>query len=421
MGSLLRISEHVFVILALTFFCGAFNQFALGDVIPKAIITAIRFSILGTSTALVCIFWKDTIFLLLHNKLLFLLTFLAFISFIWSAAPEFTLSNIRDMIVMTCFSIYFASRFTLKEQVQHIALTLLIGAFLSTVFAFTIPTLAIHGADHPGAWKGIYGYKNNLGSMMVLSLLAFFALPKDNSKFYKWSGFTFSLVLMILSTSKTSLVLFLLLMFIIIFYKNFHWKGKISILLIDLMILVSGCFSFLIFSYWVELLSGLGKDPTLTGRTPMWGFVISKLMERPLFGYGREGFWAPNSQFAIAAGETVTTGGWIVPNAHNGFLDIALDVGLIGLLLFLITFIITFARSLKQAYATQYSEKLWSLAFLCFLVMNNMTESFLLRGANVYWVLYISTAFTLSQKSFLKSNVRHTNYLHNQTLISTYK
>lgn len=421
MSKFLLFLEKCFVILCLSFFCGVFGQFALGDVIPKAITTVTRFSVWGISTALVFIFWKDTIFLLLRNKLLFLLTFLALISFIWSIAPEFTLSNTRDMMMMTCFGIYFASRFTLKQQVEQVALTLLIGAFLSTIFAFTIPALAIHGADHPGAWKGIYGYKNGLGSMMVLSLLAFFLLPKDNSKLYKWSGFTFSLMLMILSTSKTSLVLFFLLISIIEFYKNFRWKGKVSVLFIDLLILVGGCFSVLIFSYWVELLTSLGKDPSLTGRTPMWGFAISKIMERPLFGYGREAFWAPNSSFAIEAGRTVTTGGWIVPHAHNGLIDIALDVGLIGLVLFLITFLITFTRSLKQAYAAQYAEDLWPLAFLCFLIMNNVTESFLLRGANLYWVLYISTAFTLSQKTFLKSNVRHTNHLHNPSLMYTYK
>lgn len=409
MSKFLLFLEKCFVILCLTFFCGVFAENALGDVIPKAVVTVIRFSTWGISTALVCIFWKDTIFILLRNKLLFLLTFLSLISFIWSAAPEFTLSNLKDVMMMTCFGIYFASRFTLKEQVEQIALTLLIGALLSTIFAFSIPSLGIHGADHPGAWRGVYGYKNTLGSMMILSLLAFFLLPKDNSKLYKWSGFTFSLVLMILSTSKTSLILFFLLISIIEFYKNFRWKGKVSILFIDILILVSGCFSVLIFSYWVELLTSLGKDPTLTGRTPMWGFAISKLMERPLFGYGREAFWAPNSPFAIEAGRTVTTGGWIVPHAHNGFLDIALDVGLIGLIIFLITFVITFSRSLKQAYTAQYPEEMWSLAFLCFLVMNNMTESFLLRGANLYWVLYISTAFTLSQKAFSKSNIMQKN------------
>jgi exopolysaccharide production protein ExoQ len=408
-----RLLEKLFVILALTFFSRVFSQGALGDVIPKFIITLIRFSVWGISTTLVCIFWKDVIFILLRNKILFLLTFLSLISFIWSSAPEFTLSNTRDVMMMTCFGLYFAARFTLKEQVKLLAVTLLIGAFLSTIFSLGVPVIGKHGAEHPGAWKGIYGDKNNFGSMMVLSSLAFFTLPKDNSKLYKWSGFTFSLILMLLSTSKTSLVLFFLLIFIMQFYKNFRWRGKISILFIDLGILVSGCFSFLIFSYWVELLTGLGRDPTLTGRTPVWGFAISKLMERPLLGYGREGFWAPKSQFAIEAGRTVTTGGWIVPHAHNGFLDIALDVGLIGFLLFLITFFIAFSRSLKQAYTAQYPEEIWSLAFLCFLVMNNVTESFLLRGANLYWVLYISAAFTLSKTAFLKSKIKYTKHLHN--------
>ncbi|WP_245912241.1 O-antigen ligase family protein [Brunnivagina elsteri] len=411
-GIFVRLLEKLFVILALTFFCGAFGQFALGDVIPKFIITLIRFSVWGISTTLICIFWKDTIFILLRNKILFLLTFLSFISFIWSVAPEFTLSNIRDVMMMTCFGLYFASRFTLKEQIQLIALTLLIGAFLSTIFSLGLPAIGKHGAPHPGAWKGIYGDKNNFGSMMVLSSLAFFMLPKDNLKLYKWGGFIVSLILILLSTSKTSLIIFFLLILFIFFYKEFRWQGKISVIFVDLGVLLLGCISLLIFSYWAEFLTSLQRDPTLTGRVPVWGFVISKLMERPLLGYGREGFWAPNSSFAISAGQTVTSGGWVTPHAHNGFLDIALDVGLIGLLLFLITFVITFARSLKQAYAAEYPEELWSLAFLCFLVMNNLTESFLLRGANLYWVLYISTAFTLSQKRFVKSKIRHIKYLH---------
>lgn len=412
MSIFVRLLEKLFVILALTFFSGVFGQFALGDVLPKVIITLIRFSVWGISTTLVYVFWKDAIFILLRNKTLFILTFLSFISFIWSTAPEFTLSNIRDVMMMTCFGLYFASRFTLKEQVQLIALTLLIGAFLSTIFSLGVPAIGKHGAEHPGAWKGIYGDKNNFGSMMVLSSLAFFTLPKNNLKLYKWSGFIVSLILILVSTSKTSLVIFLLLILFVSFYKQFRWQGKISIIFVDLGILLLGCLSLLIFSYWVELLTSLQRDATLTGRVPVWNFVISKLMERPLLGYGREAFWAPNSSFAIQAGQTVTSGGWVTPHAHNGFLDIALDVGLIGLLLFLITFIITFARSLKQAYAARYPEELWSLAFLCFLVMNNLTESFLLRGANLYWVLYISTAFTLSQNRFLKSNISQKKYLH---------
>jgi exopolysaccharide production protein ExoQ len=416
-NTFIKLLEKLFVILALTFFCGVFSQSALGDVIPKFIVTLIRFSVWGISTILVCIFWRDAILILIRNKIIFLLSFLSFISFIWSVVP-FTLSNARDVMMMTCFGVYFASRFTLKEQLNLLAFTLSIGVFASIIFSLGLPSLGKHGAEHPGAWKGIYGDKNNFGSMMVLSSLAFFTLPKDNLKLYKWGGFILSLILILFSTSKTSLVIFWLLILFVLFYKKFRWQGKISVIFVDLGILVLGCLSLVIFSYWVEFLNTLERDPTLTGRIPVWIFVISKLMERPLLGYGREAFWAPNSSFAIQAGQTVTSRGWVTPHAHNGFLDIALDVGLIGLSLFLMTLFVTFVRSLKQAYTARYLEEMWPLAFLCFLVMNNVTESFLLRGPNLYWVLYISTAFTLSKKSFSKSKIHNTN-LYNQSLIHT--
>ncbi|GAB1543466.1 hypothetical protein NUACC21_61410 [Scytonema sp. NUACC21] len=188
-----------------------------------------------------------------------------------------------------------------------------------------------------------------------------------------------------------------------VFYKKFRWQGKISVIFIDIGILILGCVALVIFSNWVELISGLGKDPTLTGRTPLWSAVIARLMERPLLGYGRDAYWAPKSKFAVEAGKSIS--GWIPPHAHNGFIDIALDVGFIGLLVFLISFVLSFARALKRAYATKDLEELWPLAFLTFLAMNNMTESFLMRLANLYWVLYITVALTVSQKKLVRKNI----------------
>nr|WP_236117301.1 O-antigen ligase family protein [Hassalia byssoidea] len=205
---------------------------------------------------------------------------------------------------------------------------------------------------------------------------------------------------MVLSTSKTSLVISFVLILIIIFYKNFRWQGKISVIFTNIGILILGCLSVLVLTYWIELLTALGRDPSLTGRTPLWGYVLIRLMERPLLGYGRGAFWAPNSQYAAEIGEAISPG-WVPPHAHNGFVDLALDVGLIGFSLFLISYFTVFLRALKQAYATKNPEKLWSLVYLIFLAMNNLTESLLLHGANLYWVLFTTVVFTLNQKSNL--------------------
>ncbi|MEO1184660.1 MAG: O-antigen ligase family protein, partial [Cyanobacteria bacterium J06636_27] len=341
---------------------------------------------------------QNTLVAFSRNFLLFLLTGLAYFSFTWSQDPEFTLFNSREVLMMTFFGLYFASRFSLKEIVELTGLTLFIGCITSIVFAVGMPAIAIHmGNDHPGAWKGIYGHKNNFGSMMILMWLSFFTLPKDNSPIYKYLGIILSIFLILVSTSKTSLVISVLLISMMLFYKHFRWQGKISVILLDIGILILGCLSVFIFTYWGEILTELGRDSTLTGRTPIWGVMILKLIEKPLLGYGRGGFFAPGSPHGFEAGR-VLYAGWVPAHGHNGFLDLAIDIGLIGLTLFLINFFVTFTRGLKRAYATSNPEALFPLAFLLFLVMNNITESFLLHTINVYWVIYVTIVFSLNQK-----------------------
>ncbi|NJM70251.1 MAG: O-antigen ligase family protein [Scytonema sp. RU_4_4] len=405
MSKYLRLAEKGFIILGLTFFSGVFGIYSLGLVLPNAVVTLIRFFVWGMSTILVCIFWKNTIILVSRNILLCILTVIALLSFLWSEFPDFTFFNARDILMMTSFGLYFATRFSLREQVQLIAYTFLIGCLLSIIAAFVLPSVGIHQADameaHPGAWKGVYGHKNGLGSMMVLSSLTFFLLPKEDSNLYRWFGFSCSLVLMLRSTSKTSLVLSFLLLLIIVFYKNFRWQGKISVIFTNIGILLLGCFSVPVLTYWVEILTGLGRDATLTGRTPLWGAALARFMERPLLGYGYGAFWAPQSPYALEAGQAIGSG-WIPPHGHNGLLDLALDVGLIGLSLFLIIYSTAFVRALKEGYATKNPEELWPLAYLTFLIMNNMTESLLLRSANLYWTLLITVVFTMNQRKQIK-------------------
>ena len=398
LAQLLRLAEKSFIVLGLTFFSGAFGINSLGLVIPPMIVTLIRYFTWGASAFLILILWQSTIISIGRNFLLFVLTILAYFSFTWSQVPDLTLFTSRDILMMTFFGLYFASRFSLKEIVELLAFSLLIGGLISAFCAVGLPIVGIHFGDvHAGAWKGIYGHKNNFGGMMVLMWLSFFALPKENLKIYKYFGIMFSTFLILLSTTKTSLVISLLLISIMFFYKKFRWKGKISVVLLDIGILLAGCLTIVVFTYWVELLTGLGRDSTLTGRTPVWGVMIVRLLERPFLGYGRGGFFAPKSPYALEAGQAIKTG-WIPPHGHNGFLDLAVDIGLIGLGLFLIIYGVNFARALKRAYATTNTENFFPLGFLLLLIMNNVTESLLIYQTNIYWVLFVTTTVVLSQK-----------------------
>jgi O-antigen ligase len=393
--------EKCFVILGLTFFSGALGvQTPLGvSLIPSPLLTLTRYSVFLISVIIICFYYKNSRLLASRDKLFWVFTVVLFLSFLWSDLPIETLKVNREILYMTAFGLYFAIRFSLKQQVKLIANTFFLGALFSVIFAVFLPEIAIHGADHPGAWRGVYDYKNTLGSMMIIGSLAFFFLPVSNllDRFYKWIGIFLLFTLVLLCTSKTALVIYFLIILILAFYRKFRWRGKISVVFLDIGILILSSVGTLVISQWVTLLTSLGRDPTMTGRTILWSGVLLKLENRPLLGFGRSAFWLPQLSNAREVGFNVGTG-FVAPHAHNGFIDLALDVGLIGAVLFLIIYCRAFFRSLKFAYAAKKPEIIFPMAFIIFLTMNNMTESYMLRLANIYWILFITTNFTLLKR-----------------------
>ena len=398
----LETAEKWFAVIGLTFFTRAFDLgtgIVATPLLPGFFTTALRYVVWLGSLFLIGVNWKDAIRTASREKLLWVLTLIILLSFIWSDFPLDTFKNNREVLQMTSFSLYFATRFSMKEQLKLIVWTFSLGAFVSILLALTIPVIAIHQDDHPGAWRGVYDYKNTFGSMMIIGSLALYLLPikTERQKLYRWAGLILLLVMILLSTSKTSLVIYFLLIFILGFYSKFRWQGRITVVILDLAILILACVATLVIGNWVALLTGLGKDPTLTGRTILWSYILMRLGERPLLGYGRGSFWSPQAEYGKEAGRAVSAG-FVAPHSHNGFLDIALDVGYIGLLLFLIIYFRAFFLALKRAYATRNSENLWPLAFLIFLAMNNVTESYLLRISNIYWVLFLIVVLSVNPK-----------------------
>jgi O-antigen ligase len=102
----------------------------------------------------------------------------------------------------------------------------------------------------------------------------------------------------------------------------------------------------LILLSWQELYGLIargGRDQTLTGRIPLWGFTIDMISQRPLQGFGFATF---GSDLTRPATHT-----WIAPHAHNTWLNAAFETGLIGaglLTTFLLACLVTAVRAAKS-------------------------------------------------------------------------
>ena len=88
----------------------------------------------------------------------------------------------------------------------------------------------------------------------------------------------------------------------------------------------------------------IGKDPTLTGRTEVWAYVIQDIWMKPWLGWGYHVFWLETNPAALQISGAVH---WVVSTAHNGLLELLLDVGVFGTALFAFILIRTIVLAVR--------------------------------------------------------------------------
>jgi O-antigen ligase len=140
------------------------------------------------------------------------------------------------------------------------------------------------------------------------------------------------------------------------------------------------------------ILDALGRDTTFTGRTDIWKHITFTTVN-PLVGCGFWNFWGgPGGKAIQAAMQTP------VPNAHDGYLDIYLDGGLIGLVLLFCVLFTCGKRLIRNFHVNRYQRV--RFAFLIVAILVNLTESNFARLGLVWF----TTLLMLLEFPFLKTN-----------------
>jgi O-antigen ligase len=240
---------------------------------------------------------------------------------------------------------------------------------------------------------------------MSLSTLVFLLFTPNSRKYcwVPWAGFLLSMVLILGSTSKTSLVIILTIVVLSFLYRSLRWKYSVVIPFLIALILVGGSVATLLVSNAEAILGLFGRDLTLTGRTELWAAVLDKISERPWLGYGFGAFWRGLEGQSADVWNIVR---WEVPHSHNGYLDIWLDLGLLGFSTFVFSFILVFSRSVNFLRQSKTKEGLLPLIFLTFLLMANLTESSFFRE-EFLWSLYVAVSLLTHQPSDNITKINH--------------
>jgi O-antigen ligase len=165
-----------------------------------------------------------------------------------------------------------------------------------------------------------------------------------------------------------------------------------------------------LFSVKSAILEASGRDATFTGRTGLWETVLKEPIN-PLFGVGYATFWL---------GERLARFWAMYPNsppiqAHNGYIEVYLNLGLIGVCLLAAVLwrgLRTIQARATAAFAplasSTYAERtlaLWGMAFGVAYLMYNVTEA-TFQGLNFLFTLFLILAFNSVKTSTAPNKAR---------------
>src|SRR5260370_3980243 len=112
--------------------------------------------------------------------------------------------------------------------------------------------------------------------------------------------------------------------------------------------------------------------------------VWQKFLQQRWLGYGYSAFWVGKDGKESAAIWQALK--WSVPHSHNGYLDVLVEVGMVGLVLFLVGSVVFFRQALRCARASKTVLGLFPLVYLSFTLLTNFSQGTVIKQESLFWV-----------------------------------
>jgi exopolysaccharide production protein ExoQ len=331
-------------------------------------------------------------------RIFLVLPCLSFISIIWSQDPRHTFVSAVTLAILTLFAVYLYVRYPGERLLSFLTFAAAIALLMSAFAVIFVPSVGIDPYQDD-AWCGVFHQRNNCAVACVCFIvIGLHCRVRDLAEHILRGTVLFlAIVFLVMTGSRTGWLITPLAVGAIYglrLLRRMPWRDRL--LSIVALAIPAAAVLLLLAEHFIELLAVMGKDPTMTQRTIIWLALLSPIAKHPLVGYGYSAFWLGMTG---ESGNTIAITGWNQTQSQNGYLDVMLQIGLLGL----IPLVWMLARGLTQAARALNSQNSASVqmatVLLLVLMVENVGESGFLAPINILWFYTLIALLILHHSS----------------------
>jgi O-antigen ligase len=324
---------------------------------------------------------------------------LAAASTLWSIDPGVTIRRMIRVVTIFVDAMAFVmmSWHLLRfQRVVRPIITLVLAG--SIPFGLIFPQYGIHQetqAELLNAWRGLTNHKNSLGALACIGFVFWVHawLAGEVPRLRALAGAIIAGCCLMLSRSATSAVTAIFTAcFLLLLMRSPPRMKRVMPYLIGLFVGLLLVYSMAI----LRLVPGLeillqpivmitGKSLTFTGRSEIWAIIVEHISLRPLLGSGFGAYWT-GLRPDTPSFEMVTKLYFYPGSAHNGYLEVVNDLGIVGLIC-LIGYLITYVRQALRLYPLDRNQSALFLALFLQQGISNFSET--------HWLSVFSSDFVI--------------------------
>lgn len=319
-------------------------------------------------------------------------------SVLWAFKPEVTTVRLAtQLMICAAFVLPIMVAGDKADFLRAAFYCLAVTAFVNVVF---IGLNSRHAVAFYLGYPGIHEGKNAHGMIMaagfILALGRFATSPSDRG--IAIVSLLATAYCLRYSNSKTAFALAFLAPMLAVGFLVMSRQARLSPAAVAAL-LAGGAFLVMqVTGYSAGRISDLiYRDSTFSGRIFIWEYLTTEINQRWLLGWGFNSFW----QVGPDGPSIINAPGWIknMPSGHSGYMDIAADLGYVGLALVLV-FVFATLHAIGPVCRRDPARGWILLSLALYIIIYNFLESIWLRGFDPLWVMFLVVAAEAARSNY---------------------